>query len=327
MSDQNPFEERIVRAVQAFMAAKTWPERKAIVQAHQDDLLTPAADQVFEGLLMQYKDDEKARRILEDLRSLLLRCQSEGVDAAFADRVQTQSIPDIPPELFARLMSIRSEEEFHELIEDHPELLPVIRQMAARIQASQKSPAAPSIPGELSALLQELQGLNHLSDMPRCIELCQAALRLVNPKAQPKIWAGLQVELANSLAQNPFGPRAENLELAINHYNQALEVLTHEAFPEDWAMTQNNLGNAYLNRIRGDRVENLELAIDHYNQALEVRTLERFPADRRQTLRNLGNLHFNKQSWGTRWQIMMGPLRQAMQSWQRHTPRPAARQR
>ena len=61
MSDQNPFdEERVVSAVLSFVNAKTWAEKKAIVQAHQDDLLTPAADQVFEFLLMQYKGDENA---------------------------------------------------------------------------------------------------------------------------------------------------------------------------------------------------------------------------------------------------------------------------
>ncbi|MBW2690851.1 MAG: CHAT domain-containing protein, partial [Deltaproteobacteria bacterium] len=89
----------------------------------------------------------------------------------------------------------------------------------------------------------------------------------------------------------------ENLELAIDHFNQALEVRTREAFPEQWAMTQNNLANAYRNRIQGDRVENLELAIDHFNQALEVMTLERFSANRRKILRNLGDLRFFEQSW------------------------------
>ena len=72
MSDQNHFdEERISNAVLSFVNAKTWAESKAIVQAHQDDLLTPAADQIFEALLVQYKDDEKARRLLE---RITVRC-------------------------------------------------------------------------------------------------------------------------------------------------------------------------------------------------------------------------------------------------------------
>ena len=126
MSDQNHFdEELIVRAVLSFINAKTWAESKAIVQAHHNDLLTPAAVRVFEALLMQHKGDERARRLLEDHRSLLLLCQSEGIDAAFAGRLHSRSIPNIPPELLARLRSIRTDAELRELIEEHPELLQV----------------------------------------------------------------------------------------------------------------------------------------------------------------------------------------------------------
>jgi hypothetical protein len=207
MSDQNHFDEgSLVRAVQAFITAKTWPESKTIVQAHQDDLLTPAADQIFEGLLMQYKDDEKARGLLEDHRSLLLRCRSEGIDAAFADRIQTRPIPDIPPELLARLTAVRSEEELRELIKEHPELLSVIRQMATGVKAPQESSTGVSSPGDLPGLLQEMRGLNRPSDIPRRVELCQAALRLVDRNAQPELWAGLHGEFGNSLGQNPLGP-------------------------------------------------------------------------------------------------------------------------
>jgi len=126
MSDQNHFdEERIVSAVLSFINAETWAKSKAIVQAHQDDLLTPAAIQVFEDLLMQYKDDKKATRLLEDHHSLLLRCQSEGIDAAFAYRHQSQSLPDIPSGLLARLRSMLSETKLCKLIEEHPELLSI----------------------------------------------------------------------------------------------------------------------------------------------------------------------------------------------------------
>jgi tetratricopeptide (TPR) repeat protein len=93
------------------------------------------------------------------------------------------------------------------------------------------------------------------------------------------------------------GERAENLEQAIFHYQQALEVYTRQAYPEDWARTQNNLGNAYRNRIRGERAENLEQAIFHYQQALEVYTRQAYPVECRRTARNLGNLAFEQGDW------------------------------
>jgi tetratricopeptide (TPR) repeat protein len=87
------------------------------------------------------------------------------------------------------------------------------------------------------------------------------------------------------------GERAENLEQAIFHYQQALDVYTRQAYPEQWARTQHNLGNAYLERIRGERAENLEQAIFHYQQALDVYTRQAYPEQWAMTQNNLGNAY------------------------------------
>jgi tetratricopeptide (TPR) repeat protein len=143
------------------------------------------------------------------------------------------------------------------------------------------------VAAELGALLEEIDHLSRPSEMPRQVELCERALGMVEREDNPVLWAALQVELANALAQNPLGNRAENLEKAIHHYQQALEVLTRQAYPEQWAGTQNNLGNAYRNRIRGERAENLEQAIFHYRQALDVYTRQAYPEDWAMTQNNL----------------------------------------
>ena len=133
--------------------------------------------------------------------------------------------------------------------------------------------------------------------MPRRIALCRAALRLVRRTDNPNLWAALQNELANSLAQTPRGERAENLEKAIEHYSLALQVYTRQADPERWAATQNNLANAYADRIRGERAENLEKAIEHYSAALQVYTAETWPDRARTTARSLAGLHFDARRW------------------------------
>ena len=101
-------------------------------------------------------------------------------------------------------------------------------------------------------------------------------------KARAFFLAGLAAQMTET---------AENIELAISHYNRALEVYTREAFPEKWALTQNNLGNAFNNRIRGDRAENIEQAISHYNQALEVYTRDTFPEKWATTQNNLATAY------------------------------------
>ena len=106
-----------------------------------------------------------------------------------------------------------------------------------------------------------------------------------------------QNNLANAYIYRIRGERAENLEQAIFHYQQALEVYTRQAYPQQWAAAQNNLGNAYQNHIRGERAENLEQAIFHYQQALEVYTHQTYPVECRRTARSLGNLAFEQGDW------------------------------
>ena len=103
---------------------------------------------------------------------------------------------------------------------------------------------------ELNTILEELSQSARRRDMPRRVKLCQKALTMVTRETRPELWGILQNTLANSLAQNPLGERAENIEQAIFYYQQALEVTTRQAYPEDWAMTQNNLAAAYAERLR-----------------------------------------------------------------------------
>jgi hypothetical protein len=51
-------------------------------------------------------------------------------------------------------------------------------------------------------------------------------LRLFKRETQPQLWETLQYQIANSLLQDPQGERADNVEQAIHHYQQALEVHT-----------------------------------------------------------------------------------------------------
>ncbi|MBN2549545.1 MAG: CHAT domain-containing protein [Anaerolineales bacterium] len=147
------------------------------------------------------------------------------------------------------------------------------------------------IPPDLRPILEALAQPARLSDMPRRVNLCLQALGMIERNTQPELWAVLEGELANSLAQNPLGERAENLEQAISHYQQALEVRTRQAYPEQWATTQNNLAAAYRERIRGERAENLEQAIFHCQQALEVYTRQAYPEDWAMTNNNLANAY------------------------------------
>jgi len=147
---------------------------------------------------------------------------------------------------------------------------------------------------DLRTILREVNSPGQPSDMPRRVRLCRQALNLTDRGQAPDLWAALQGMLGSSLARNPQGERAENLEQAIHHFNQALEIRTRTELPEQWAGLQNNLANAYADRIRGVRAENLDQAIHHYRRALQVITRTAAPGHWAMTQHNLANAYADR---------------------------------
>ncbi|WP_089724021.1 CHAT domain-containing tetratricopeptide repeat protein [Candidatus Thiosymbion oneisti] len=147
---------------------------------------------------------------------------------------------------------------------------------------------------DLRTILREVNSPGQPSDMPRRVRLCRQALNLTDRGQAPDLWAALQGMLGSSLAQNPQGERAENLEQAIHHFKQALEVRTRTESPKQWAGIQNNLANAYADRIRGVRAENIDQAIHHYRQALQVITRSALPGQWAMTRHNLAHAYANR---------------------------------
>jgi tetratricopeptide (TPR) repeat protein len=133
--------------------------------------------------------------------------------------------------------------------------------------------------------------------MPRRIELCRQALAMVDRAEQPQLWAGLLVELGNSLVRSPCGERAKNIEQAITAFQDALQTMTRAAMPVEWAQTMQNLATAYRNRIRGERAENIEQAIAAYQKALKIQTAATAPANHRIFQRNLFELCMEDARW------------------------------
>ena len=145
---------------------------------------------------------------------------------------QSALIARLPPDqqqtLLAILKNTSDPESFQRELEKHPEL----------VAALQWAPASGRFddPTDLESVIERLsQPAGNLTEMPRRIELCRQALSLVDRDENPHLWGILRNELSISLAQNPQGARADNLEQAIAHAEQALGVYTRQAYPEEWA--------------------------------------------------------------------------------------------
>jgi CHAT domain-containing protein/tetratricopeptide (TPR) repeat protein len=263
----------LLRALYTFIQADSWDKSEQILQAHPE-LLSDDADQLLAELIdaAREQNDADAEKMLTEHREYLQRARQAGVSGQPSAVSRQPSAVSGQPSAVSRQPSA---------VSGQPSSV-----------VSQRSSV--SIPTELQPLIQQIARLTCPSEMPRKVELCEQALRLVQREDNPPLWAALQVTLANALQQNPLGSRADNLEEAIRHYDLALQVYTREAFPEQWATTQNNLASAYSDRIRGERAENLEEAIRHYELALQVRTREAFPVEWAGTQNNLANAYLNR---------------------------------
>jgi CHAT domain-containing protein/tetratricopeptide (TPR) repeat protein len=229
----------------------------------------PVQDQIHQAVetLLQARTWEESKHIVEAQRDLLLTDAADRL--LVAQREQAK----------ADVVAVRLFERCHDIL---------LRCRNVGIEAA----FADLVQAErLQTLLNFIEQQKSLSDMPRRVVLCQLALQLAHRDLQAEIWAYLQAQLAHSLVQNPEGERAENLEQAIAHLEQALEVYTQQTFAEEWARIQYNLGHVYCLRIRGEQAENIEQAIAHLEQALLVRTQQALPQSWAMTQNSLGNAY------------------------------------
>ncbi len=259
----------LLRTLQEFIQADSWDASQTILAQHPE-LLSDEADLLLAQLIDAAREqkDARAEKMFAEHRDVLQRARRDR--RAMESHGSTDA---------SRVNSADAD--------DASRLEPTSTSASRRFESA----------ADLAALLQEIARLTRLSEMPRKVELCEQALRVAKREDNPQLWGALQNDIANALAQNPLGNRADNLEQAIAHYELALHVYTRDAFPTDWAMTQNNLANAYLYRIRGERAENLARAIEYYQNALQIHTPQAYPSDACRTARNLGNLYSEIQKW------------------------------
>ncbi|WP_129629264.1 CHAT domain-containing protein [Candidatus Oscillochloris fontis] len=105
-------------------------------------------------------------------------------------------------------------------------------------------------------------------------------LEYLSRDKDPQKWASVHGELLELYYHSSRGgDRAETIEQAIYHGQQALQVYTPESTPSDWVWVQNWLASAYAERIVGDQQQNLQQAIAYYSANLELIDRQARPRD------------------------------------------------
>jgi tetratricopeptide (TPR) repeat protein len=172
----------------------------------------------------------------------------------------------------------------------------------------------------LQIVLEEINRLSSVGDMPRRIALCQEALKMFSREENPRLWGAIHNDLGMSLMQTINGVRADNIEKAILHFEEAVKVRPRKGLPKEWALTKNNLANALRDRIRGDRARNIERAIICYRQALKIRTRDEYPEEWANTQNNLGAAYY-KRIRGNRAENLEQAIRHSFQALRVYTRR------
>src|SRR5262249_36918998 len=277
----------IQETIIALVNANSWNEARRIVAQHSE-LLRPEADALMQVLAMT-QVDERAKRVMEEYRALLVRCREVGVEQAFAER----SAPSIPPGLEADVAEAQQLETQRQRNPRALEPLIQIYERILRLQLGDYSAFRAAVQTNLGNAYCDLLAGNREANLMRAMEYYREALRFYKPETAPHAYAVLQNNLGNAYFSLPTGDREKNLAQAIECYLEALRFQTPEATPLDYARTQNNLGNAYRNLPTGDRGVNLAQAIECYLEALRFYRLEVTPREYAMVQNNLGIAYRN----------------------------------
>ncbi len=192
-----------------------------------------------------------------------------------------------------------------ELLQQRITLHSRCQEVGVQAAISESSQASDPVLTELTGILDTLEQPEVTGETRQLIKLYERAItlskqaqNLYGGKSGAPDFSNLSINLKSKLAEiileNPLDNRVENLERAIQLFQDALKECDPQCDPEFWAMAHNNLGICFRNRIKGERAENIDQSIFHYDQALKVYRRETYPEDWAMMHNNLGNSYADR---------------------------------
>jgi CHAT domain-containing protein/tetratricopeptide (TPR) repeat protein len=129
--------------------------------------------------------------------------------------------------------------------------------------------------------------------------------------------ARLKRRLGVAYGNLPKGEHGENLDLAINCFQEALRSLTPEAHPLEYARTLSQLAKVYLQLPTGNREAHLAQAMTCCQEALRFLVPETSPLDYGDTQSNLGIIYMSliDGNHTTNLQQAISAFREALRFW------------
>lgn len=282
--------DRVAAVVTAFLNSQDLHEIRRLVAEESSLLFSEHAELHFDALLKRYSSNPGLLTSIRTRWLLLEHCKSDGIELAFANFFADQfpePISDVAAS--ALLQHMASPAGVAQLIADRPELLPECQQAVAAAEF-------------VAALAAEMQTPEAMTSSTRRIELARAALRLVDRRLDPFMWAAVRGELANALATSNT---AEAIDETIALLRSIQGFYADAGATELLSSTFNNLGNALASRAGDTNNNDLAEALDCFEQALALRPRTSSPLAWAQTQLCMARARVRRQGAGRAPQIAM----------------------
>jgi hypothetical protein len=273
--------QSVVDAVEAFVNTSDLSAKRAIVDAHAEDLLGEYADPLFSMLIRQYGDDPELLNRLEADRALLHDCRMRGVAEAFGSRQHQDRKHAITPEVLVELADLRDERSMAAYLVSHPAVRELL--MAAVVAFVD----APTAAGLRSVLRRE-------TDLLRTppAEFFVRGIAGADPRltALANVLAyarenGIEAAISTALGPVDDDPPVSGSREIDDIVNELLFAENHmtterrlalarrglslvEADTSLWALFRTTLGNTLLETYGTDRADRIEEALDNQRAVL-----------------------------------------------------------
>lgn len=171
----------------------------------------------------------------------------------------------------------------HELLGTYEEAIGLLTDTDLRLGLAELHVAAGMVLQEVAGTAREPLGA--------AVRHYQSALRLLDPRAAPELYATAHANLGTAYLTMPMVEAGDQLRvgIAVRSLRKALEVLDADRQPELWSSAQLNLANALVYMPSAVQGDNLVEAVERYDEVLAVRDRDIDPEGFARVAANLGN--------------------------------------
>jgi tetratricopeptide (TPR) repeat protein len=285
MSDRH----QVADVVTAFLNSQDLHETMRLVREESTVFFSEAAEEYLDALLEEHSSNPGIHRAITTRRQLLEHCERDGIELAFANFFADLFPEPISDAAFSATQHMTSPDQLAQLVAAHPEFLPELQRASAAVNFA-------------NALTEEMQTPEAMADPSRRVALARAALRLVDIRLDPYMWAAVRGELASALAMSATGAE---LDEPIALLRTVQRFYADEGATELLSNALNNLGNALALRGAGAANDDLTEALSCLEQALALRSRASSPQPWAQTQMCLARARIRWEGDGRAEQIAM----------------------